>query len=116
MTTKWKELRSELEAQPGIDDRRKRAREALEDELASFVGTLPALRRRTGFNQVELAKQLGITQAQVSNFERQEDMLLSTLRRYIEALGGELHIVAAFPNSEDVTIIVGKELLGADDK
>jgi hypothetical protein len=37
-------------------------------------------------------------------------MLLSTAARYIAGLGGELHLVAAFPNSDDVTVVIDKSL------
>ena len=45
-----------------------------------------------------MAKQLHIKQAAVSKLERRTDMYLSTLRSYIEAMGGKLEIIARFPN------------------
>lgn len=54
---------------------------------------LPAVRRVAGLTQVELAANLGVGQAQVSKFERQGDMLISTLASYLEALGAETEIV-----------------------
>lgn len=111
--TSWKKLRDELDARPDGNERQKMAAQALEEELDSFVESLAAIRRRRNINQVELASRLGVNQGQVSNLERQQDMLLSSLRKYIEGLGGELHLVAAFPNSEDVTIVVGEDLLAS---
>jgi transcriptional regulator len=44
--------------------------------------------------QVELAEMLGVTQATLSKLERRADLKVSTLRRYVESLGGRLEIVA----------------------
>jgi transcriptional regulator with XRE-family HTH domain len=54
---------------------------------------LAAIRRTTGLTQVELAANLGVGQAQVSKFERQSDMLISTLAAYLSALGVHAQIV-----------------------
>ena len=48
--------------------------------------------------QEELAASLGVGQDTVSRIEQRSDVLLSTLRRYVEAMGGELELVARFPN------------------
>jgi hypothetical protein len=48
--------------------------------------------------QVALAKQLNMVQPSVSRLERQADLYVSTLRRYVEALGGRLEIHAVFPD------------------
>ena len=52
------------------------------------------LRRRLGISQVEIAGQLGVSQPCVAKIEHQEDMRLSTLRRYVASLGGELRLIA----------------------
>jgi predicted transcriptional regulator len=49
-------------------------------------------------SQEELAKRLGATQPEVSRIESRTDMYLGTLRRFVEAMGGELVIVAQFPD------------------
>ncbi len=54
---------------------------------------LAAIRRATGFTQVELAANLGVGQAQISKIERQSDMLLSTLASYLAAVGVGARIV-----------------------
>jgi transcriptional regulator with XRE-family HTH domain len=54
---------------------------------------LAAIRRATGLTQVELAAKLGVGQAQISKFERQGDMLISTLASYLRALGVDAKIV-----------------------
>ena len=67
-------------------------------ELIAEEATLRQLREARARSQVEVAKKLHINQAAVSKLERRTDMYLSTLRSYIEAMGGTLEIVALFPN------------------
>lgn len=64
---------------------------ALRDAL-----TLRELRSERGITQVELADRLGKTQGSVSELERRDDWYLSSLREYIEALGGRLQVAAVF--------------------
>ncbi len=66
--------------------------------------TLPELRKSRARSQQDLSKLLNVTQAEVSKMERRPDMNISTLRDFIEALGGCLHILASFPDSEAVSI------------
>lgn len=66
---------------------------------------LAELRQARKFTQQQLAKSLNIKQASVSKMESQTDMYLSTIRKYVEAMGGELEIVAKFPEG---SIKVGK--------
>jgi len=51
-----------------------------------------------------LADALGVSQANISRIEHQDDVYLSTLRAYIEALGGELEITARFPDGEVIRV------------
>jgi predicted transcriptional regulator len=67
-------------------------------ELIAEEATLRQLREARERSQVEMAEKLHIKQAAVSKLERRTDMYLSTLRSYIEAMGGQLEIVARFPN------------------
>jgi ribosome-binding protein aMBF1 (putative translation factor) len=57
------------------------------------------LRQALQWTQQELAEKLGMNQAAISKLEHQSDMYVSTLRRFVTALGGELHITAHFPQS-----------------
>lgn len=61
---------------------------------------LQELRQAHQMSQERLAELLSTKQANVSRIERRTDMYISTLRSYIEAMGGELDIVARFPNGE----------------
>jgi len=58
---------------------------------------LSEIRKAVGLTQEELAKSLGIKQPTLSRLESQSDMQISTLRRLVRALGGELEIVARLP-------------------
>ena len=59
---------------------------------------LSRLRQHQGLVQQELAERLAVSQACVAGMEQKQDMLLSTLRRYVRALGGELELIARFPD------------------
>ena len=81
-------------------DRLPRARrkkvEARAAELVAEEMTLRDLRKAMTQTQERLAKQLGIKQENVSRIEQRSDLLISTLRGYVEAMGGKLHLVAQF--------------------
>jgi predicted transcriptional regulator len=66
-------------------------------ELIAEEATLRQLREARERSQVEMTEKLHIKQAAVSKLERRTDMYLSTLRSYIEAMGGQLEIIARFP-------------------
>jgi hypothetical protein len=66
-------------------------------ELKREVESLRELRAATGKAQTEIAAALKIKQPSVSKLERQADMYLSTLRSYIEAIGGDLELVVHLP-------------------
>jgi DNA-binding XRE family transcriptional regulator len=57
---------------------------------------LREVRKLSGVTQVQLAKATRMAQPELSRIERREDHLLSTLRTYIEALGGEVEVLARF--------------------
>ncbi len=79
------------------ENRRKAIGKRAED-LITEEASLRQLREARERSQVEVAKKLHIKQSAVSKLERRTDMYLSTLRGYIEAMGGELEIIARFPN------------------
>jgi transcriptional regulator with XRE-family HTH domain len=57
---------------------------------------LAAMRELVGRSQTEVAEAMGSSQSEISRSERREDHLVSTLREYIRALGGELELTARF--------------------
>jgi DNA-binding transcriptional regulator YiaG len=78
--------------------------EARAKELRAEEMTLRELRTALKMTQVQMASQLGTTQDNVSRLEKRNDLLLSTLRKAIEAMGGRLSIVAEFPGRKPVVV------------
>jgi predicted XRE-type DNA-binding protein len=76
-----------------------RTRELLGELLLSEI------RERAGKSQRQVAEVLGIKQPSLSKLEKQSDMQISTLRRIVNALGGELEVVARFPEG---TVKIGQ--------
>ena len=66
---------------------------------------LHELRERRGVTQEQVAKHLGTSRPNVSRIEREDDVRVSTLQRYIAALGGELELVARFPDGESEMLL-----------
>lgn len=73
-------------------------------ELIAEEMTLRELRRARKLTQVRVAKTLGVTQDSVSRLEKRSDLLLSTLRNTVEAMGGKLSLVAEFPDRNPVVL------------
>lgn len=98
-----------------LNPTRRRKIEARAAELASQEMTLQELRQARKLTQVHMAKALHITQDGVSRLERRTDLLLSTLRKSVEAMGGSLSLIAEFPDREPVAIacIAGVEAVPA---
>ena len=61
---------------------------------------LQELRQARALSQEQLARTLGIKQASVSKLEHRTDMYIQTLRNYIEAMGGQLEVIASFPGGK----------------
>lgn len=76
-----------------------RAREIVAEELA-----LRDLRKLRHVTQEEVAKRLGGRQVYISRLEHRTDMKLSTLKGYVEAIGGELQLVVTFPEGMEVKL------------
>jgi transcriptional regulator with XRE-family HTH domain len=79
-------------------------RRAAINARAGELATLKDLRQASAQTQQDLALALGVGQDTISRLEKRSDMLLSTLRRYVEAMGGTLELVAQFPNRPPVVI------------
>jgi DNA-binding transcriptional regulator YiaG len=87
-------LKESLDALP---QNRKTRVTARANELIAEEKALRELRAARAMSQVELARRLGVKQAEISKMERRTDMYLSTLREYVEGLGGSLSVIADFP-------------------
>lgn len=79
-------------------------RRAVVEQRAAELATLKDLRQAMQKTQADLATSLHVGQDSISRLEKRSDMLLSTLRGYIEAMGGKLELVARFPDRPPVTI------------
>jgi hypothetical protein len=66
--------------------------------------SLQELRQAHKLTQKRMAEVLGIGQDSVSRLEQRSDLLISTLRGYVEALGGRLSLVAEFPDKDPVVL------------
>jgi DNA-binding transcriptional regulator YiaG len=76
-----------------------RAKALIAEEMA-----LVELRRAKALTQKKMAATLGIGQEGVSRLEKRSDLLISTLRDYIEAMGGRLRLIADFPDRPSVEV------------
>ena len=90
-------------------------RKKVETRAAQLIAeemTLRELRQARKLTQVRMAKTLGITQDSVSRLEKRSDLLLSTLRKTVEAMGGNLSLIAEFPDRAPVVLsgIAGDDL------
>ena len=74
------------------------------EKRAMALATLKDLRLAAEQTQADLAAELGVGQDAISRLEKRSDMLLSTLRHYVESMGGKLELVAQFPNRPPVIL------------
>src|SRR5471030_1680192 len=88
----------------GLRVERRKKIEVRAAQLIAEEMTLQELRKARKITQVRVAKELGITQNGVSRIEKRSDLLLSTLRKTVEAMGGNLSLVAEFPDRAPVVL------------
>lgn len=88
----------------GLPEERRERVEARFQELKQEVEGLGELRRLAGKAQADIASALRIKQPSVSKMEKQADMYLSTLRSYVEAMGGQLDLVVRLPSRPPLRI------------
>ncbi len=100
MARNYRDLHEKVVARPGAPERLAALREATVAEIGLYE-----LRRALDRSQAELAVSMGSSQPAVSQFERGDDIRLSSLRRYLEGLGARLRIVALFGDGEAETAI-----------
>ena len=93
MATKFRSVIEKLPAQ-----RQEKIRRRSQELLAE--PPLRELRQARELSQEELAEVLGLNQATISKLERRTDMYLSSLRTFVEAMGGKLEITATFPDGQ----------------
>src|SRR5437868_726642 len=97
MAKKWRDLKGRMSAS---------AQARVDSRVNQIMATLPLaeIRKAIGMTQTDLASRLEQGQGSVSKIENAADMYLTTLRKYVEALGGELHLTAVFPDGRNVEI------------
>jgi len=81
----------------------KRIEKRFQDMKAEYMA-LQDLRKAMELTQEEVAAELNMKQGNLSRLEKRSDLMISTLRKYIEAMGGSLNIVAEFPDRPPVNI------------
>src|SRR5258708_20087238 len=82
-------------------------RKKVEDRATALIAeemSLRDLRKARKLTQARVAKTLGITQDSVSRLEKRTDLLLSTLRKTVKAMGGDVRIVSEFPDPAPVVL------------
>lgn len=82
-------------------------RKKVESRAAALIAeemSLRELRKAHGLAQQRVAEKLGIGQDGVSRLEKRSDLLISTLRGYVEAMGGQLSLIAEFSDREPISL------------
>ncbi len=85
-------------------------------ELVAREMSLQELRHAVNKTQKTVARTLNMGQDGISRLEKRSDLLLSTLRNYVEAVGGSLTLVAQFPDKEPIAIGGFGEIVAAEEK
>lgn len=100
--TNFSELRRQVRTRPGAADRLAAARADTLEEIRLYQ-----LRHDQAVSQAELAGRLEVTQGAISKLEHADDVRISTLRQYLEALGAHLELAAVFDDDRRVPIHLG---------
>lgn len=87
-----------------LPEARRSGIDARAEEVFAEVAGLQELRRLAGRTQEQLADALGIKQPSVHKMEKQSDLYLSTLRRFVEAAGGKLELVVTLPGRGEMRL------------
>ena len=79
--------------------------EQMSAELIAEEKTLRDFRKARHLSRVRVARELGVSQDAVSRMEQRSDLLFSTLRKTVEAMGGSLSLIARFPDRPPVELV-----------
>jgi transcriptional regulator with XRE-family HTH domain len=101
------------EKMASLTPERRQQIELMTAELIAEEKTLRDLRQALSLTQERMAETLGIGQESISRLEKRSDLLISTLGSYVKAMGGELRLVAEFPDRPPVVL---KGLLSMSDE
>jgi DNA-binding transcriptional regulator YiaG len=106
---------AKLRAIPGVAEASARTYTAMIEDDRRYVENLAAIRKAAALTQIDLARQMGVPQSEVSRIERQTDMLLSTFTGYLSAAGENPRVVVTI-NGQDVELelkVIDKSQLAA---
>src|ERR1700746_3573406 len=90
-------------------------RKKVQDRAAELIAeemSLRDLRKARKLTQARVARTLGITQDSVSRLEKRSDLLLSTLRKTVKAMGGDVRILVEFPDRASIVLTEFSEEVG----
>jgi DNA-binding XRE family transcriptional regulator len=82
----------------------RRARIEQQANILVYEYRLAEIRNKAGYTQADMSHSLNVHQVAVSQIEKRKDMKISTLRNYIAAIGGNLKLIAEFPDEEPIII------------
>ena len=100
------------DAMSRVSAKRRKKIEARAGELIAEEMTLRDLRKAHELTQEKMAELLDVKQESISNIEKRSDLLISTLRGYVEAMGGDLSLLVRFPNRPPVELNTLGSVLG----
>lgn len=102
------ELLAEDPDSPEFEALVERARVEREEWRREHHATLAQLRRALGSTQVQVAERTGSRQSDISALERRNDILVSTARAFVNALGADLELIARLPDGRAIHIDIGQ--------
>ncbi|MFT4036033.1 MAG: XRE family transcriptional regulator [Patulibacter sp.] len=114
MAKSWNTLRAPLVDTPEKAAAHEAAVARLAAEHDAYQRTLAELRKARQLTQAQLADELGLAQSEISRVERREDLYLSTLARFVSALGGRLELRVTFDDDATPTVLQLGDLTGRD--
>jgi DNA-binding XRE family transcriptional regulator len=85
------------------EDRKNKIEKRVEEELVAI--RLSEVRQLFEMTQKELAEKIGVSQAAISKTEKQDDMNISTLKKFIEGVGGQLEVIVKMPDKPPIKLV-----------
>ena len=98
-----------------MPEARKARISARADELIAEYKTLQEVRKSAGLTQARVSETLNMPQSNISRLEKSSDMLISTLREYVEAIGGTLNLTVELPDQPPVVLSGISDLIETPD-
>ncbi len=105
----WRHVRTSHERFKALLETKPSAKaryDAVLAEITSRQAPLRRLREARSLTQERIAALLSMDQSEISRLEHRTDMLISTLKRYVESTGGEMHIIVSYPDGGPVELVL----------